>query len=166
MALVPRHFLPTPPGRAALLVLLAVAAPRAAAAAPAPPFYDVAVRLDVGARRADVCERVTWVNPGPRPAEEVCFNAHAHYRLPDGDTTRIAKILELVRVAPSDAIDSHAPALAVGRVELLDGPGWSRRAELAWRFRDDQTTLAVPLPRPVGPGEAVSLDLHFCLRLP
>src|SRR5262245_37861664 len=67
----------------ALLALLAgVERLRAADAGTPPPFYDVVLELDIARRQASVCARVTWVNPGPRPAEELCFNAHAHYRLP------------------------------------------------------------------------------------
>src|SRR4051812_5241942 len=155
----------------ALLVLLAGAGGLrpvcgGAPAGPPAPFCDIALVLDVDGRQAEVRQRFTWVNPGPAPVGELCFNAHAHYQLPRSELLHIGKMLELVRVAPSDAIDRSGPALDVLHVDLLSGPDWSQVTSLSWHFGADQTTLSVPLPRLLAPGESVSVDLHLRLRLP
>src|SRR5205085_10932206 len=109
--------------------------------------------------------QVTWTNPGPATVRELVFTAHAHARLTRAEADSAAKVLELVRAAPGDALDAE-PALEVKRAELRTGAGGSRAGELAWNFRADGTTLTVALPGPVAAGERVVLDLHVTLRLP
>src|SRR4051812_40781980 len=167
----------------ALLVLLAGAGGLrpvcgGAPAGPPAPFCDIALVLDVAGRLADVRQRVTWVNPGPGAVGELCFNAHAHYQLPRSELLHIGKMLELVRTAPSEAIDRSGPALEVVGIDLLcllppspplrgrGGEGSWRVTPLSWHFGADQTTLSVPLPKLLAPGESVSIDLHLRLRLP
>jgi hypothetical protein len=125
----------------------------------------VAISLDPADGRADVIERVSWTNPGPASVSELVFTAHAHARLTRSEADAAAKMLELVRVAPADALDS-GPALDVEKVELRSDTGEASAGDLAWRFRTDGTTLEVTLPRPIAPGECVIVDMHFGLRLP
>jgi hypothetical protein len=149
------------PCRFSLVALFLIGRVCARAAEPSQPGYDIALRLDPAARRADAVLRVTWVNPGPAPVGELLFDAHAHYRPPHGADTAAAKVLELARVAPADALDPAAAPLTINRVESA-----ANAAELASHFRDDGTTLEVNLPQPLAAGERVAVDLHLTMRLP
>src|SRR5205085_559645 len=76
-----------------------------------PPQYDLDIQLDVAGRCATVRERVTWINPCTRPAAELVFNAHSHFRLPKEDVALTAKTLEILRLGPGDAlVDPNDPA--------------------------------------------------------
>jgi hypothetical protein len=76
-----------------------------------------------------------------------------------------AKTLELLRMAPDDALGVKDPPLDIQRISLVDSSG----AVLPLNFRyegDSKTSLVVPLPRAVGPGESVTVVLEFVLHLP
>ena len=78
-----------------------------AAAAEIPPWlpkYDLDIRLDIEGHAAHVVERVTWINHHERPSSELIFNAHSHYKLPADEVGKIAKIIELLRMSPGEAI--------------------------------------------------------------
>lgn len=134
------------------------------------PRYNLAIRLDVTEHRVVVSERVTWINHNARPASELVFNAHAHYAVPSADLGLLAKTLEILRLAPSDAIDLHGPPLQVETVCLVsEGGARDSPAGVALpiRFRaDNDTALEVSLPREVRQGEQVTVEVTFSLRLP
>jgi hypothetical protein len=65
------------------------------------PRYDLDIRLDIDQHWAHVRQRVTFTNRHQRPAGELVFNAHSHYQIPDVDIGFMAKMLEILRVAPS-----------------------------------------------------------------
>ncbi len=138
------------------------------------PRYDLAIQLDVDQQVAQVHQRVTWTNRHAQPAQELVFNAHAHYHLPDDDVGFLAKMLEILRMAPSETLQLtpsehpgfYAPACQVETVTLA-------QEKLDFYYRDEQgnpcdhgTTLVVPLPSPVGQGEAVTVEIAFTMRLP
>jgi hypothetical protein len=124
------------------------------------PRYDLDVRLDVAGHTAVVRQRVTWFNRHQRPAEELVFNAHSHYTVPKDQVGLIAKTLEIMRLMPGESLYGEVPLLDITRVTL----GGS---ELAFHYREDNNTaLVVPLPRPVGQGESVTVDLEFTFHLP
>ena len=83
------------------------------------PRYDLDIRLDVAAHCVVVCERVTWTNHDVRPAANLVFNAHSHFAVPKDQLALNAKTLEILRLAPSDAIDLNGPPLQVQSVSLL-----------------------------------------------
>jgi hypothetical protein len=147
---------------------------------------DLDMVLDVDHHLATVHERVTWTNNSTRATEELVFNAHSHYQ-PYGkdtgflakqvETLFIAKTLELLRMSPTDALATGGPACEIikvtapateihsssGQAELMPSLG----AELPFRFREDNATaLVVTLPRPVGPGETVTVNIDFLMHLP
>ena len=109
--------------RCALAVLLLAILTPSLAFADLPPWlprYDLDIRLDVAQHRAVVSERVTWTNHDARPAANLVFNAHAHYCVPSDQIGLNAKTLELLRLAPSEAIDTNGPPLDVQSVCLLE----------------------------------------------
>jgi Peptidase family M1 domain len=156
-----------------LLALLGACGPTPAQPAPPPPMppwlphYDLGVRLDVCRHVAVVHQRVTWTNRHQRPAEEVVFNAHSHYQVPKADIGKVSKTLELMRMLPSDALDTGPPPLDVQSVRLAPPDPGTPGASLTFGYRPDNlTALVVQLPRPVGQGESIILDLEYVFRLP
>src|SRR5262249_53276047 len=131
---------------------------------------------DTKQRLVTAKERVTWINRHQRPATELVFNAHAHYKIPDKDIGLLAKMVELLRIAPTEAMTSEGAALEVkqpdvsGPLSLVNGPS-QRTTDNAQRTPfhfapDNATALVVPLPHAVGPGESVTVELVFTVRIP
>src|SRR5262245_17336567 len=104
-----------------MLVLVLTAAPTAAAEIPdGLPRYDLDMHLDVANHQVRVRQRVTWTNRHDRVAAELVFSVHSHFKLPSKDIGFTAKMLEILRVTPSDAIDALGRACEIQRVTLLD----------------------------------------------
>jgi hypothetical protein len=138
------------------------------------PRYDLAIRLDTASRQMHVKQRTTWVNRHSRPASELVFNAHAHYEIPDGDVGLLAKMVEILRVAPKEALPFDGPALRVQTVELVGRTrnGVAHAAAAVPTRLDFQhpsanpTALHIPLAEPVGPGETVTVEMEFAFKVP
>jgi hypothetical protein len=152
----------------AALSLAVVSPPVHAEDQPWPPWlprYEINMDVDVAGHCVRVVQRATWINPQPLPARELVFNAHSRYVVPKADIGLTAKTLELLRLAPGDALGVKDPALDIQRIYLPDASGTPFL--LPFRYEGDtKTSLVVPLPRPVGPGEAVTVVLEFVLHLP
>ena len=78
---------------AIFVAVLALAAPLAHAAEPAPasialPHYDLDITLDNVTRHATVRERVTWTNDTKTPTDQLTFNFYPHFQVPAGDALR------------------------------------------------------------------------------
>jgi hypothetical protein len=155
-----------------VLVTLPVLAtvPSRVAAADLPPWlprYDLDMQVQVEQHRVIVRERVTWTNRHQRPADTVVFNAHAHYKVKD--VALLAKTLEILRLAPSDAMDFEPePPLKIEDVTIVPAAGASvkaQRSSFGYQQQND-TALEVTLPRQIAKGETITLDLAFTLRLP
>jgi hypothetical protein len=155
---------------AAVVAACAPAAPAAAPEPPAhPPRYDLDITLDTHAHRTQVRERVTWTNTSARAADQLVFNFYPHYRVPEGDYLLLAKMLELLRMHPSQGIDRGGRHGVIAEVRLIAGNGSPLARPEALPFEidaDSPTTMRVPLPRPVNPGEAVTVELDFTIHLP
>ena len=157
------------------------------------PRYDLAIRLEPDAHLVTVTERVTWTNRHQRPANELVFNAHAHYAIPDKDVGLLAKTLELLRMAPSEAMSFTGPPLEVKKATLIAAslpkddkknpelpdelprtgdpqrlpPPHQKKQTLESRYApDNDTALVLPLPHEIGPGESVTVELEFTVKLP
>jgi len=129
------------------------------------PRYEVNMDLDLAGHSVRVLMRATWTNPQPLPTHQLVFNAHSRYVVPKSEIGLTAKTLELLRMAPGDALGVNDPPLVIERILLPDGSGAS--FPLTFHYEGDtKTSLVVPLPRPVGPGESVTVVLEFTLRLP
>ena len=130
--------------------------------------YDLGIQIDVDGHTVRVKERVQWTNPHKTPTNKIVFNAHSHYSVPDKDVALLAKMLEILRLAPMDGLDFNGPPLTVQTVRLAVAPGQAEIAhQLAFGYQhDNDTALEVALPFMVGPGQSVTIDLEFTLRLP
>jgi hypothetical protein len=153
------------------------------AQAPALPSYDLDVHLDVAVHEARVHMRVSWTNPCPRPAEELVFNVHPHFKLPDADIGMTAKMFEILRVMPGENLDLEGRAGHVRSVNLVKLQQGKRARQtgvrptseddeplpqsLSFSYRKElDTALVVPLPQALAQGDRVVLDLDYVLRLP
>ena len=173
-----------------LALLLYLPNPPAGRAGEVPPWlphYDLDIRLCLDEHVAVVRERVTWTNPHPCPVHEVMFNVHSHYKIPDKDVGFLAKMVEILRLAPSEAMDFVGNSCEIGKVSLVAHSVPLTQAQARpsadagplpidfhygqvekGQFHPDAngTTMLVPLPFPVGQHESVTLDLEFTMRLP
>src|ERR1043166_1432217 len=121
-----------------------------------------------------VCEDVTWTNRGPAPVKEIVFNAHSAYEIPEKDIGLLAKMLEILRMSPTEAMSPDGPALRMeeASVPVIAGkelqlvekrdPG---RATFSFD-PENQTALIVPLPEPLEPGQSATVRLNFTMKLP
>jgi hypothetical protein len=127
------------------------------------PRYDVAMDLDVANLTAHLQMKATWTNRHKTPAHEVVFNAHSHYVVPGNEVGFEAKILEILRMTPSDTLGVSTPALEVTKI-TLDG---KTPEDLAFSYEGDtKTALVVPLPYGVGEGQSVTVTLDITMHLP
>jgi hypothetical protein len=176
---------------AGLLILLLRAASASADIPVWLPRYDLDIRLDIDQHWAHVRQRVTFTNRHQRPAGELVFNAHSHYQVPDADIGFSAKMLEILRLMPSDALDldrAAGPPLQIRKI-ILYKPEAPAPVELPFYYAEPvypdvslrkacapelsrsgleerATTLVVSLPGPVGQGESVAVEIDFDFRLP
>jgi hypothetical protein len=136
-----------------------------AAVAQIPPWlprYDLEMKVDVAGHVVHVRERVTWINRHERPADEVVFNAHSHYQVPNDDVGFMAKMLEILRMSPGDSLEDNRLGAPLQIRQVLLG-----NAPLQFDYQEtNNTALAVKLPRPIGKNESVTLDVDFDFRLP
>ncbi|HXD86349.1 MAG TPA: M1 family aminopeptidase [Urbifossiella sp.] len=133
------------------------------------PNYDLQVSFDQVNHRIHIRETVTWANPTRKPLDQLVFNFYPHYRVPTGDYLRLSKMLELMRVQPTQAIDRGGRHGVIGEARLLaSGKEPLRRPEpLHYEFDEESpTTLRFPLPKPIQPGETATVEIGFCLHLP
>src|SRR5580765_3447981 len=75
---------------------------------------------------------------------------------------------ELLRMSPKESMSFDGPALQVDEVRYR-GVGTVRTADRAIEHffaPDNATALTVPLPEPVSPGESVTVELKFHMKLP
>src|SRR6516165_4464387 len=181
-----------------LAVLSWLLAPPLAVRADGPPewlpHYDLDIVLDTGRLLVRVREDVTWVNRGTTPVRDIVFNAHAAYRIPESDVGLLAKMLEILRVAPSEGMPGDGPVLQMEDTRGLTCNGKSCREHIGpdgkaadgkaadgkaadgkaadgknvpFSFDAEiQTALIIPLPEPLEPGQSVAVRLNFVLKLP
>jgi hypothetical protein len=138
------------------LGLLALAALAASAQAATPanlPRYYLDIQLDTDQHTAVVQERIVWTNRCSRPAAELIFNAHSHYKLPDKEVGMTSKIFEILRMMPSESLDFEGHALDVRKARLIkvepaeDGEELGQPRKIAYQSGGEET---LPSPRPLG----------------
>jgi hypothetical protein len=124
-----------------------------AAMPPNLPRYYLDIQLDTDEHKAVVRQRIVWTNCCARPAAELIFNAHSHYRLPDKEVGMTAKIFEILRMYPSESLDFEGHALDVRKVRLVsleraeDAEELGQPRKLAYQPGESQLPPPRPLPR-------------------
>lgn len=142
--------------------------------------YDIEAVLDPETHTVDGRQRLTWRNPDTVPVEELQFHLYLNafqnerstfmresggrHRGFSGGGDDAWGGIEVTRMVLRGATQpDNAPLAGEGDVDLTE----------AIRFihpdddnTDDQTVIAVRLPRPVQPGETVALDIDFEATLP
>ncbi|MFO0879580.1 MAG: M1 family aminopeptidase [Gemmataceae bacterium] len=129
------------------------------------PRYRVEMEYDVKALLARVRQEATWTNPGRTPTDRLVFNVHSRYLVPAGQIGFMAKMLEILRVQPSEAIYKQAPCEI--REVTLPGPAGAPGIPLKFHFDGEtETTMVVPLPRMVAPGESITVHIDLLFHVP
>jgi hypothetical protein len=124
------------------------------------PHYDLDMQVDVDGHKVHVKERVTWTNRHKRPTTELVFNVHSNYSIPKDGIGLAAKTIELLRVNPSEALDSVGHPVEMKSASLGKTP-------LTYRWDEPTgTALVLPLPKPVVENQSVTVDLDFVFHLP
>ncbi len=150
------------------LIVISFALPTPLSATDVPhwlPQYQLELKLDLKAKKLWGIEKVTFYNRHERPASELVFNAYSRYKIPEEDSVKLAKTLELLRSNPSDGIDWVGERLQVQSVFANDARGVQRSIPFVWR-KDMHTAFEVALAAPLKKGESITVEIHFTLDLP
>lgn len=124
------------------------------------PVYDLDAWLDPARRRVEARQRVVFTNRSRTPATELVFHVYPRYQVPDSDRLILSKTLEMLRLSPEEAMDTHGRRMEVREVRVAGAPS---RFEFDPR---DPTILVVPLAKPVPPGGTVAASVAFSVDLP
>ncbi|MFM7148566.1 MAG: M1 family aminopeptidase, partial [Gemmataceae bacterium] len=128
------------------------------------PDYRVHIELDLAKKVAMVHQLARWTNPTKTPTDRLVFHVHSRYVVPGDQVGYMAKTLEILRVTPSESLGYTFRPCEIQDVSLVEG---EQRSPLKFTFEGDtETTMVVPLPKSVGPGESVTVALNFIFRLP
>lgn len=127
--------------------------------------YTIHASLDVNNMTVTGHETVIWRNPGEKTVNDICFHLYMN-AFRDPNTTFMKESGGQLR----------------GDRFSADGYGWidvnslkAQGSDLTGKMRfvasddgnpDDKTVMAVTLPKGVKPGEAVTLDIVFTVKLP
>lgn len=143
--------------------------------------YDIDVRLDPETRSIEGQQRLTWRNPDRVPVDELQFHLYLN-AFRDDRSTFMREGGH--RHRDFEASEGSPGSIEITRMTLLDAPqpdvsprvpGAGAGVDLTGALRfiqpddgnvDDRTVVAVTLPRPVEPGETVTLDIAFDATFP
>lgn len=126
------------------------------------PVYQLELEMPANEAVVHVREHVTWTNCSQVSESRLVFNCFPLHRLSFTEKLIQAKMLELVRLSPREGMIGDRTVLEWKSITL---GGQTRQLE-SFVHPDCDTALSVFLPRPVGPGESVSITLEFSLHLP
>ncbi len=148
-------------------ILFACVASAPAGDVPVPahlPKYDLQLSLDTARGVAEFRQAVIWTNPTDRPTSQFVFNFYPLYKVPSGDRLLLAKTLELMRLNPGDGFDPVGRHGTITDVRVRDAGSWQ---PAPFHYREQiSTSVVVELPRPVGAGDSVTVELTGRIDLP
>lgn len=152
----------------ATLALGAAAPGRATLPEKAPSIadYAISVRLDAEKKELAGRERLTWRNPSGDNVPDLWFHLYLNAFRNNRST--------FFRESNGRSRDDTAPADGWGWIDVVElklADGTDLLPALTFEHPDDdnaedRTVARVLLPRPVGPGEEIALDITFAARLP
>ena len=132
--------------------------------------YRIDARLDAERHEVAGTAELTWRNRTARAVGALPFHLYMNaFRAEDTAWMRESRGTHRQSRQRGDD-DGAWGYIDLRAVRLLPGPGGPLAADqgetLTWREGPDPTVMTVDLPRPVGPGEAVTLRLDFLTKLP
>ena len=146
-----------------------VPAPATSVAPPALPAavtsYTIEARLDAPAHRVDATETLVFKNVATRAVSELYFHLYLNgfknekslfLRSPFGEGRGSARAEDWGYI---DVL--HCTVPSIGPEDL-----WPTRTRGTPAEPDDETDVRLPLPRPLEPGESLTLELEFRAKLP
>jgi hypothetical protein len=160
--------------RAAILLALALTAGAGVARADPLPEraalvvdYDIQVRFDAAAKRLTGRQRLTWRNPSADTVPDLWFHLYLNAFRNTRSTFWKESGGELRGITPEG--EDGWGWIDVTAIRLADGA--DLRPALRFESPDDgnaedRTVARVVLPKPVAPGESVTLDIEFVAQLP
>jgi hypothetical protein len=156
------------PARVLLILLtLGIPAARLFASAAPPVDYRIEARLDPDKKEISGREVLTWTNYAPDPVDRLLFHLYLN-AFSDKRSTFLSE-RRTWWARGSSFHPKKAGGCEVTRLDI-DGLGDLTRSV---RFvqpddgnRFDRTVMEVPLPRPVRPGETLTIRILFLTRLP
>ncbi|QMW01651.1 M1 family metallopeptidase [Spirosoma foliorum] len=130
--------------------------------------YQIDVKLNPITKKLDGRETLTWKNSSTDQIHELQFHLYLNAFRNDQSTF----MRESGGQLRGDQIDRKAKEDPYGSIDVVSMK--VRGGEvLAYQFfqpddsnRDDHTVIRVPLSKPVGPGETITLDIVFRAKLP
>lgn len=128
--------------------------------------YDIQVSLDTKQRLLVGQEKITWVNPSPDRVTELQFhlylnafrNNRSTFMIESGGSHRGYRME-----------DDGWGYIEIDDIHLPSGERLTEQMEFIHPDNndvDDKTVLRLPLSRPVQPGQAIVLNIHFTAKLP
>ncbi len=134
--------------------------------------YELEGRLDAEQHRVEGSARVTWRNTTQRTVDSLPFHLYLNgFRAEDTAWMRTSGGAHRNHPQNSEGtwgyIDIHSVQLEASPLFVADDTEDPRTAvDLPWREDDEPSTMTVDLPRPVGPGETITVHLGFTAQLP
>jgi peptidase M1-like protein/surface antigen Omp85-like protein len=131
------------------------------------PRYDVVVELNTATRHARVDQIVSWTNTTNHEVNEIVFNAHARYSIPEKEIGFLAKTVEILRMSPKESLNFEGAALSMSDVryhgKTPTGPPRDNAGVPIEPKRDDRLpTFEKQKPPPLKPGiEPRGIPFHF-----
>ena len=137
-----------------------------AAGPPSVADYAISAALDVNAKEVRGRERIAWRNPSGDAVPDLWFHLYLNAFKSPGTTFNRESGGQLRGVSNASL---RAGRIDVTSMRLEDGT--DLRPRLTFERPDDgnpddETVARVLLPRPVGPGETVTIDVEFTSVLP
>ncbi len=140
--------------------------------------YQIDVILDPVTKKLNGRETLTWKNASPDVIRELRFHLYLNAFRNDKSTFMRESGGQLRGVT----IDQEAKETAYGSIDILSmkrrGSGGNAPEALVYQYIQpdnrttdrsdvsDHTVIRVPLNKPVGPGETITLDIAFKAKLP
>ncbi len=128
--------------------------------------YTITTTLDASAKTLTAHERLVWRNPSADTVGELWFHLYLN-AFKNSASTFFKESGGQLRgdVMPEDGWG----AIDITSMKTADGVDLTRAIQFAAPDdgnADDQTVIRVPLPSPVPPGGAITLDIAFTAQLP
>lgn len=124
-----------------------------------PPNYDIEATIDVSSKLISAHQRVVFINRTSKPTEALYFHVY-----PNRMYTPKEKAF-LLRYAGYFKVDPYPDGFPKDVFQIQNATRGNETLLFAIEG-EDRTILKVALGKALGPGEAVTVDLHFTLKIP